>query len=129
MALRMTAQEARALGFNKPKKTKYHNEKVVLDGITFDSKKEARYYANLLIQKKAGIVKEFELQPVFILQDGYRTKDGKKVREIIYKADFRVTYTDRRQVVIDVKGHKTKEYLLKKKMLLFRYPDIEFEEA
>ena len=129
MALRMTVQEARALGVNAPKKSKYRNEKVVLDGITFDSKKEARYYANLLIQKKAGIVKEFELQPVFILQDGYRTKDGKKVREIAYRADFRVTYTDSRQVVIDVKGHKTKEYLLKKKMLLFRYPDIEFEEA
>ena len=125
----MTAQEARALRVNAPKKSKYHNEKVVLDGITFDSKKEARYYANLLIQKKAGLVKEFELQPVFILQDSYRTKDGKKVREIVYKADFRVTYTNNRQVIVDVKGHKTKEYLLKKKMLLFRYPDIEFEEA
>ena len=79
----MTAQEARALRVNAPKKSKYHNEKVVLDGITFDSKKEARYYANLLIQKKAGLVKEFELQPVFILQDSYRTKDGKKVREIV----------------------------------------------
>ena len=55
MALRMTAQEGRALGFNKPKKTKYHNEKVVFDGITFDSKKEARYYANLLIQKKLNV--------------------------------------------------------------------------
>lgn len=85
--------------------------------------------SELLLQKKAGIIREIELQPEFVLQEGYRNKQGKKVREIKYRADFKVTYADESVEIVDTKGYRTKEYLLKKKMLLFRYPELNFIEA
>lgn len=129
MAVRMTAKEARAAGIKPPARTKYRSRKTVVDGITFDSKKEADYYIELKLRQRAGEIASFELQPAFILQEGFRTKNGKKEREIRYKADFRVVYPDGREEIVDTKGYRTKEYLLKRKMLLFRYPEINFVEA
>lgn len=40
-----------------------------------------------------------------------------------------MVYPDGREEIVDTKGYKTKEYLLKRKMLLFRYPEINFIEA
>ena len=114
----------------KPKlpPSKYNAHKTTIDGITFDSKKEADYYCYLKLLKRAGEIKDFELQPEFVLQDGYRDAAGKWVRPIIYRADFRVTYADGREVVIDTKGCRTQVYAMKKKMLLKRYPDLNFVE-
>lgn len=114
------------------KKSKYNSRKVAVDGITFDSRKEAEKYIALKLLKKAREIVSFELQPEFELQPGYRDKDGKWVRPVKYRADFRVTYSDGRVVVIDVKpssDFRTKEYRIKKKMLLYRYPDLNFEEC
>ncbi len=107
---------------------KYHSRKTIVDGITFDSKKEADYYCELKMQKMAGVVEDFELQPEYELQPKYRYK-GKVVRAIKYKADFKVKYTDGHTEVVDVKGMRTREYRMKKKMLLYRYPDIDFLEV
>lgn len=125
---RLSMKEAQALGIEVPKPSKYRSRKVVVDGIRFDSKKEADKYCELKLLKKAGIIADFELQPEFELQPAYADKHGKKVRAIVYRADFKVIYSDGRQVVIDTKGYRTKEYQLKKKMLLFRYPELEFVE-
>ena len=128
---RISEARARELGLLPRRENKYRSRKVTVDGITFDSAKEARKYEELKLLQRAGEVVEIELQPEFELQPGYRTPDGNYVRPIKYKADFRVTYADGRVVVIDVKPSKefqTREYRLKKKMLLYRYPDIEFEE-
>ncbi len=107
---------------------KYHNKKVVIDGITFDSRKEANYYCELKILKMAGKVKDFEMQVPFELQPKFK-HDGKTVRAIKYVADFVVHYPDGQQVVVDTKGFRTKEYLLKRKMLLYKHPDILFKEV
>lgn len=123
---RISTAQANQLGLSVPK-SKYHARKVVIDGITFDSRKEAQKYSELKIEKRAGIIRDFELQPEFVLQESY-IRDGKKVRPIIYRADFKVIYPDGREVIIDTKGYQTKEYKLKKKILLARYPDIEFIE-
>jgi len=109
------------------KNAKYYAQKTVIDGITFDSKKEAQKYLELKLLQRAGEVIELELQPEFVLQEAYRHK-GKKVRALTYRADFRVKYRDGREVVIDTKGYRTKEYLIKRKLLLARYPDIDFVE-
>lgn len=124
----MTTKQARAEGV-KPSGSKYRSRKTEVDGITFDSAKEAKYYIELKLRQKAGEIASFELQPTFILQEGFRTKNGKKEREIRYKADFRVVYLDGREEIVDTKGYKTKDYLLKRKMLLFRYPEINFVEV
>jgi hypothetical protein len=124
---RLTIEQAKRLGIY-PGESKYKSRKTIVDGITFDSQKEARKYAELKLLKQAGEILDYELQPQYELQPGYRDSQRNWVRPIIYRADFRVIYPDGREVIIDTKGHRTKEYLLKRKMLLYRYPNIEFRE-
>lgn len=129
---RLTEKEARVILGDKypgpPKKHKYNAQKLVIDGIRFASMREAQYYGELKLRVRAGEIVKFELQPEFILQEGY-LRNGKKVREIKYIADFKVFYPDGRVEIVDTKGYRTKEYKLKKKMLLAKYPDIWFTEA
>lgn len=105
---------------------KFKNKKTEIDGIKFDSEMESHYYLYLKELKEEGMVVDFELQPAFILQEGF-IKDGKKIRPITYKADFKVTYIDGHTEVIDVKGKMTEEFKLKRKMLLYKYRDINFK--
>ncbi|WP_298564337.1 DUF1064 domain-containing protein [uncultured Phascolarctobacterium sp.] len=107
---------------------KYGNRVTEVDGIRFDSEKEADYYWQLHWMMREGTVKEVELQPKFVLQPGYK-REGKKIRPIIYKADFKVTEAGGHVYYVDTKGMKTPVYLLKKKMLLYKYPDIDFREV
>ncbi len=128
---RLTFKEARRLGIKilpGEVENKYKAEKVTVDGHEFPSRKEANKYCELLIEQRAGIVKKIELQPVFILQDGYTDKQGRWVKPIIYWADFGVTYMDGRVQIVDTKGFRTKVYLMKKKMLLAKYPELDFIE-
>ena len=107
---------------------KYNAKKTTVDGITFDSRKEADYYCELKMLKMAGIVKDFELQVPYELQPKYR-HNGKAIRAITYIADFRVTYTDGHVEIVDVKGVRTDAYKLKKRLLLYQYPDMIFKEV
>lgn len=107
---------------------KYGNAITEVDGIRFDSRKEAKYYEDLLWQQRTGAVKSIELQPEFVLQPAYEVA-GRKIRPIIYKADFKVTEADGHVYYVDTKGMKTPVYLLKKKMLLYKFPDIDFREV
>jgi len=97
------------------------------DGHKFDSKREHKYYEELLQLKNAGIVKEIILQPEFELQESY-VKDGKKVKEIKYIADFKVIYSDGTEEIIDVKGFKNEIYKLKKKLFHYKYPNLTIKE-
>lgn len=108
---------------------KYGAKPVEVDGIKFPSTKEANYYSELKLLKQAGEILGFSLQPEFDLQPAFTTKDGEKIQAIKYRADFLITYPDGSQKVVDVKGYKTDVYKLKKKMLLYRYPLINFEEV
>jgi len=111
----------------KWKKNKYRAEPVSIDGHIFASRREANYYKALLLLQKAGEVVNIELQPEFVLiPDFYR--NGKKVRGITYKADFRVTYKDGRVEIVDCKGYRTPVYRLKKKLFMWAYPDWEIIE-
>lgn len=106
--------------------SKYNNKKTIVDGIKFDSEMESHYYIYLKELKEVGVVLDFELQPVYVLQEGF-VKDGKKIKPITYKADFRVLYTDGHEEVIDVKGQLLSDFKLKRKMLLYKYRDINFK--
>jgi len=112
----------------KPAKSKYRSRKTVVDGITFDSKREADYYLELKLRKKAGDILDFELQPLFVLLEGCK-RNGKSIRPITYRADFRIIHKDFAVEIVDVKGMKTEVYRIKKKMLLALHPDISFTEA
>lgn len=106
---------------------KYLSKKTVVDGITFDSKKESLRYLDLKRKQELGQISDLELQPSFELQEKFK-RDGKTYRPIVYVADFR--YIENGKVIVeDVKGFKTKEYQLKKKMLLYKYEGFEFREV
>lgn len=109
--------------------SKYNNRKTVVDGIVFDSKKEAEYYCELELRFRAGDILGYELQPEFILQEAFTDSMGTKHRAIKYRADFRIMHTVHVQEVVDVKGVKTKEYQLKKKLFLAKYPQYKFTEV
>lgn len=112
--------------YKKP--SKYKAIKTVVDGITFDSRKEGRRYRELRLLEKEGVIKDLCLQPHFLLQEAY-SKNGRAVRKIEYIADF--SYYDLEKdkfVVEDVKGLKTDVYRLKKKIFEYKYLDLEISE-
>lgn len=92
------------------KRSKYGAKKTKIDGITFDSQKEAEFYSDLKFRTMAGEIAGFCLQPIFILAP-----------ELKYKADFIVFNNDGSFEIIDVKGFKTKEYKVKKKVFEDKY--------
>ena len=94
--------------------SKYGNIKTVTsDGIKHDSIKEANRWCELLLLQRAGVITDLQRQVKFLLipkQEGERA--------VYYIADF--TYTENgERVVEDAKGMRTKEYRLKKKMMLY----------
>jgi len=100
------------------RKSKYGAVKAVIDDITFDSKKEARRYSELLLLVKAGEIEHLELQ----VQIELRGESGPLLtptgRPMTYVADF--VYRDAHTghcVIEDTKGFKTPVYLLKKAIL------------
>ena len=111
-----------------PKKSKYGNVKVVIDGHTFASKKESERYLYLKNSMQQGWISKLTLQPKFILQQKFIDRTGITHQEISYVADFEYLDQNSNDIVEDVKGMKTDVYKLKKKMLLLRYPDIIFME-
>lgn len=110
------------------KESKYHAQKVEVDGKKFDSKHESRDYLKLKSMENSGIISNLQTQVSFELQPKYVTKDGRKIRSISYVADF-VYERDGQTYVQDSKGFRTKEYALKRKMFEYRYPDIIFVES
>lgn len=104
---------------------KYRNIKTKIDGITFDSHKEAQRYAELKMLEKAGVISELELQKKFELQPAFYYQ-GHKQRPIYYVCDFYYREGDR-YVIEDVKSAITKNnavYKLKRKMMMYRGYEI-----
>ena len=99
---------------------KYGNKKATLDGITFDSRKEANRYAELKLMQQCGAISHLELQKEFVLIPSQYI-DGKCVeRACKYKADF--YYHDNysnQWCCEDTKGFKTKDYIIKRKLMLY----------
>ena len=106
---------------------KYHSKKVEVDGIIFDSKREAKRYQELKLLERAGAIKDLELQPVFELQPSFK-KNGKTHRAITYKADFMFTTSEGDCIIEDVKGYKTEVYKIKKKLFEYKYPEYTIKE-
>ena len=105
------------------KVSKYKAKKTVIDGITFDSKVEGEYYKHLKSCKNLGVVTAFSLQPEYILQPKFKTRNGEDIQAIKYKADFEVDWHNGNVSVIDVKGYPTPDAKLKRKMFLAKFPE------
>lgn len=128
-----------AIHWNKT--SKYKNKKYIIDGIEFDSHKEASRYTELKLLEKAGKIKGLELQKAYelvpaqyeetaeIYTKGAHKGEHKKVlleRACNYVADY--VYIDcetGKTVVEDVKGYREggaySLFKLKRKLMLYRY--------
>ena len=110
------------------KPPKYGNKKVTIDGINFDSIKEANRYAELRMLQKCGIIKGLELQKKFVLIPAQKIDNKVVERECSYIADF--VYVDNKTglaVVEDVKGYRDPssaayaKFVIKRKLMLKEY--------
>ncbi len=102
-------------GIKVPKRSKYGNKSVTIDGVRFPSQHEARRWRILKLLEQAGQISELKRQVPFPLH----AKDGTKICD--YRSDF--TYLDKsgRLIVEDAKGVRTDLYKLKKKWLKAEY--------
>lgn len=113
-------------------KNKYSNIKTCVNGIEFDSRKEARRYSELLLLQRAGAIRDLELQKKYVLvpaqyetyerygKKGQRLQDGQRLveKECAYIADF--VYKEGGETIVeDTKGMKTKDYIIKRKLMLY----------
>ena len=113
-------------------RTKYQAIKCTYDGIQFDSRKEMRRYQELLLLQRAGAILNLRRQVKYILipaqyetyerygKNGNKLKDGQRCieKECAYVADF-VYEENGKEIVEDTKGIKTKDYIIKRKLMLF----------
>lgn len=109
--------------------SKYYNITTEVDGIKFDSRKEANRYKELKIMERGGLISHLRLQPRFDLQASFTDRNGIKHRAIEYVADFEYICKVQGHIVEDVKGFKTELYRLKKKLFLFKYPNFTLIEV
>ena len=96
-----------------PARSKYRNVKVTIDGITFDSKREAAYWQGLKAREKNGEITDLQRQVIFPL---CCPVEDRSVMVSSYVADF-VYYEQGKRHVVDAKGLRTKDYKLKRKWL------------
>lgn len=106
--------------------SKYHNRKVEVDGIMFDSVREASRWRELKHQESVGMISDLRRQVKFTLIP-FNRGTIRNERECSYRADF--VYTRDGQVIVeDVKGVWTEAYKIKRKLMLDRY-GIEIREV
>ena len=100
--------------------SKYKSKKIIVDGLLFDSKKEANRWYELKMLQKAGEISELERQKPFELIPT-RYYSGVCVRGCKYIADF--YYLDKKNgyVAEDVKGYVLDVFVIKKKLFLEKY--------
>nr|DAP98555.1 MAG TPA: Endonuclease [Caudoviricetes sp.] len=118
------------------RRSKYGNRKTMVDGITFDSKKEANRFRELQLLERAGKITALQRQVKYVLIPTQRElsneiykkgahqghfKPGKVLeKECSYIADF-AYIQDGAYVVEDTKGVRTEAYKIKRKLMLERY--------
>jgi hypothetical protein len=108
--------------FQPTKRAKYNNKRIRVDGILFDSQKEADYYSELKLQLKAGTIRGFCRQPEFILVEGFGAR-----KPVTYRADFIVFHLDGTAEIIDTKGMETETFRIKHKQFLNKFPGLELK--
>lgn len=97
--------------------SKYGSRSITVDGMKFDSRKEYFRFCELRLLERAGAISDLDRQVKFELIPSQKV-DGKVVeRPVHYIADF-VYKQDGKNVVEDTKGFKTKDYIIKRKLML-----------
>jgi hypothetical protein len=110
---RMNLQDYKKLTKPSAKRSKYNAKRVIIDGIKFDSTWEGQRYSELKILERSGEITDLKLQVPFKLELDSVNISG-------YIADF-TYHKDGKYIVEDAKGFLTKEYKIKKKLMLVLY--------
>lgn len=105
------------------KQNKYHATKTEVDGMMFDSRKEANRYCELKLLEKAGEISNIETQVPFLLIPRQNNPiTGKMIeRPCSYIADFVYNDSKGNRIVEDTKGVRTDAYIIKRKLMLREY--------
>ncbi len=106
----------------KPKVNKYQAQKCEFKGEKFDSRKELQRWLELRLLERSGEITELKRQVKFELIPAQKDEKGKCFeRAVTYWADF--VYKDKqgKTVVEDTKGMRTKDYIIKRKLMLYKY--------
>lgn len=119
--------------YGRKKGNKYNNKKIEVDGLLFDSKREARRYNELKFMERAGEITDLARQVKFVLIPAQRKADTIGPRggvhkgellehECAYIADFVYKHIGTGETIVeDTKGMKTADYIIKRKLMLWRY--------
>ena len=99
-------------------RSKYRSKKVTVNGITFDSKKEANRYQELLLLERAGQIRGLERQVKFELIPSQKINGKVVERACSYIADFVYYDSENNYIVEDTKGFRTSDYIIKRKLML-----------
>lgn len=121
----MTVEEYRDLTRGRVANRKYYNRPTTYDDIAFDSQAERDRYIELRLLEKAERISDLRVHPPYLLQEKFTDRNGVKHQAIFYVADFEYI-EDGITVVEDVKGYATDVFKLKKKMFLYKYPELDF---
>jgi hypothetical protein len=131
---KMSAEEYRGFQLSRIR-SKYGAKKVLVNGIRFDSKREAARYQFLKAREDAGEISNLELQPSFKLKSGDRpillkSKGYPNGRQATYFADFAYWCpVQEMRVIEDSKGMKTDVYKLKKAIVEAQFPGVKIVEV
>ena len=102
------------------RKNKYNAQQTWTDGICFDSRKEAEYYARLKLLHRAGAIAGFLHHGCMVVAEG----TGIEARAALYETDFVILHADGSYEIVDTKGIETDAFKLKIKALKSRYPGV-----
>lgn len=105
------------------KKNKFNAHAIVIDNIRFDSIVESKLYLQLKQLKKEGSIRDFSLNPSFMIIDpfeymGWPEKGNK------YTADYLITWNDGQQEVIEIKGFVARDFPLRLKLFKSKNPNL-----
>ena len=100
--------------------SKYANRKTEVNGILFDSRKEAGRFRELCWLRNSGAISDLKLQVPYELVPAQKVNGKTVERAVKYIADF--VYTENGKTVVeDAKGYRTEVYKIKKKLMLWKY--------
>lgn len=99
---------------------KYGNKKITTPDGVFDSKYEYEEWCRLKLLEKSGIISNLRRQVELELIPTIKTSAG-TLKKIIYKADFFYNDGDGNHVIYESKGYKTRDYMIKKRLLIKEY--------
>ena len=122
------------VGEKLAKKSKYNvdlsekgKNKRTYNGILFDSETEMKFLIEWIEPKlKIGEIVSYERQVPYILQEGFVNFEGKKILPIKYVADYVITFSNGKRIVVDVKGLPDSLAKTKRKLYEYKYRDVAF---